>query len=42
MKFSIPDVEEFMLPQKDVSGQVAKVKIFLNFSGMWSMYFDFK
>lgn len=25
MKFSIKDVEEFMIPQKEVSGQIAKV-----------------
>lgn len=39
MKFSIKDVEEFMVPQKDVSGQIAKVFYFNKVSGTLNMYF---
>jgi hypothetical protein len=36
------DIEEFMIPQKDVSSQVAKVIYINKFSGTLNMYFDFK
>ncbi len=42
MKFCITDIEEFMIPQKDVTGQVAKVLNSSNYSGTLNMYFDSK
>ncbi len=42
MKFCITDIEEFMIPQKDVTGQVAKVLNSLIDSGTLSMFFDSK